>query len=249
VLQLVGVIHIPRPSYIYALLYSYNFVPKASYSGLLGSFHTLATEEHFYLLFAALFAVASLVGRVRAARILVLGFSALFLLAYLRPLFGDFEATHFVGRWTPIAMQPIVIGCFGGLLYNRALSTPESFAKIRLPEGFVYGSLLTVFLGLYAVQPYKHSSVSLSLAFLALTLALVLRPGAALSQALSNRALVYLGTISYGLYVWQSVFVGTGPSWRYITSPTTAVALVLVASVLSYELFEKKLLRLKDGFR
>lgn len=248
-LQLLDAVHIPSLSYTYALFYSYNFVPRSSYSGLLGSFHTLATEEHFYVLFAALFAAASRSGRSRTVRVLVLGFSALFLAAYLRPLFAGFQLTHFIGRWTPVAMQPIVVGCLGGLIYSRTLSRPEFFRKVRMSQSSTYAGLLLLFLGLYLTQLYTYSLVSLSIAFLALIAALTLNPASSLSRVLSNRPLVYPGTVSYGLYVWQSVLVGTGPAWRYITSPLTAALLVFVASIVSYELFEKKLLLLKGNFR
>ena len=57
ILDKLGVTQISRTSWKYALAYSYNFVPEAQYNGLLGSLHTLGTEEHFYLFFAALVAV------------------------------------------------------------------------------------------------------------------------------------------------------------------------------------------------
>ena len=34
-------------AFVYAITYAYNLVPKDFYNGLLGSFHTLATEEQF----------------------------------------------------------------------------------------------------------------------------------------------------------------------------------------------------------
>jgi peptidoglycan/LPS O-acetylase OafA/YrhL len=38
-----------KTSLIYAGLYLYNFIPRSSYDTWIGAFHSLAVEEHFYL--------------------------------------------------------------------------------------------------------------------------------------------------------------------------------------------------------
>ncbi len=71
----------------------------------------------------------------------------------------------------------------------------------------------------------------------------------ALSRFLSRQPFLYLGQISYGLYIWHSLaFALTGlvvqlePEYMYY--PELAAALLL--AVLSYTYFERPFLRLKD---
>ena len=77
---------------------------------------------------------------------------------------------------------------------------------------------------------------------------------------LENPALRYAGKISFGLYVYHwpilalfkiyilNRLVGNGYSYNsaYITVSVAALAVTLIVSVLSYHLFEKKILALKD---
>ena len=68
--------------------------------------------------------------------------------------------------------------------------------------------------------------------------------------------LVYLGRISYGLYVWHLLALDLAGRWqigsRYIVSLATKVILGFVLtvgfSVISYEFYESYFLRLKEKF-
>ena len=61
----------------------------------------------------------------------------------------------------------------------------------------------------------------------------------------------YLGRISYGIYLWQGVFVRNGPGdpagwfhrWPY------NVILTVIAAILSFEFVERRFLRLKNRTR
>lgn len=242
ILQLFRVVSISKGSYFYAIAYSYNFVPRADYTAHLGPFHTLSTEEHFYLFFGLVFMLVSLLGR----KTVWIAIPALFLflaifLDFLRPLFASFEATHFVERWTPFAVKPILIGALGAFAYKSpiirsrfsALFAGERSKKI-LALGFLF-----VFLGLYFSQVLQPNIVVLSIGFLCLFLALVINQRSWVSRVLSNRILVYFGTISYGLYVWAAVIIGTGPSSMLIASPPLAVATIFALSAFSYQFLEK----------
>lgn len=85
-------------------------------------------------------------------------------------------------------------------------------------------------------------------------LILATQSGSSVARVLSFKPLRYLGKISYGIYVfhvlalkvteWLSAKFQFGAALTLIT----AVALTILVSVLSYELFEKIFLRLKERF-
>src|SRR5690606_22108931 len=62
--------------------------------------------------------------------------------------------------------------------------------------------------------------------------------GSLLVRALNIKPLVVIGTMSYGLYVWQGIFTGNGPyrlsSQSFPPSIETGLVLTLIAAPLSY---------------
>jgi peptidoglycan/LPS O-acetylase OafA/YrhL len=93
------------------------------------------------------------------------------------------------------------------------------------------------------------ASVWASLAFLAASLAcggVLVAVLAAEGSWLSHPALVYLGRISYGLYVYHGLALGMTDSWVWPTA--SAFAVTLVAAAVSYHVYELPFLRLKRRF-
>jgi peptidoglycan/LPS O-acetylase OafA/YrhL len=67
-------------------------------------------------------------------------------------------------------------------------------------------------------------------------------------KALNNRILVYIGKLSYSLYIWQQLFTVNQP-WKGMFKGSDSVVLNLAAlalvSYLSYNCYEKFFLKLK----
>ena len=245
--EMAGVTRVKDMSYAYALTYTYNFVPREYYSTLLGSFHTLATEEQFYLAFACVFGFTLWKRSVGFAALLLAG---LIFLPMLWDSFTAYQDTHYVYRWVIFASSPILIGCLGAWVAQLPfVGDLESKAR----SGWIYRhalgfGLLAIFLGFYLGQVWQKNEVTLSIGFLALVHFLATTPTSRLARVLSYPPLVYLGTISYGLYVWQSVIIGTSVNSRWVDPPIVAVAVVFGLAYLSYELYEKPFLKLKSRF-
>ena len=70
------------------------------------------------------------------------------------------------------------------------------------------------------------------------------------SKVLEQPVLRYLGTISYGIYMYQGLFLATGPSrvadvfWPF--PQHQGICLLLLAAPLSYHFFELPFLKMKD---
>jgi len=73
-----------------------------------------------------------------------------------------------------------------------------------------------------------------------------------LVRMLEIRPLRYLGTISYGIYMWQGFFLTTGPrrvaGEMWPPSPATGVALLVIVAPLSYRYFEQPFLDWKKRY-
>lgn len=256
VLTLIGIADASKTSLLFAGFYITNFVPQSKDNGLLSSFHTLATEEHFYIIFGLLFFIFAKI----SSKLVWFLIPALFILAILflddlRPIFSNLESDFFVGRWTPFSISPILIGCLGAFLFNsdpvgKFIQSVEAHDSGKLIMGTV---LLLIFGFCYLSQVFWNEGISqphpltISIGFVALFWFLSLRPNSLVTRALSNKIFVYLGTISYGLYIWQSVINGTGSGSRWIQSPILSTILIFLAAILSYEFLEKPILKWRDS--
>ena len=256
-LHILGLTSVDPTSWIYALTYSYNFVPLDAYNGLLGSFHTLGTEEQFYMAYGLLLClIFSGIAPQRYLPAKYISLAVILIMCVtanqtLRPYFANFEVTHFVRRWSFFAMDPIGIGCLAALFYKS--KWVESFVKtVKNRETILVAthlSLCAIFLWAYIGYAFHGSVTLLSIGFSCLLLDLSLFRQTLTARVLENRVFAYLGTISYGLYVWQAVINGTGSNARWIESPYISTALVFIVSVVSYELYEKRFLELKKNYR
>jgi peptidoglycan/LPS O-acetylase OafA/YrhL len=254
-LHMAGLTTIPKESYLYAIFYAYNFVPRASYHGLVGSFHTLATEEHFYLVFGLLcflvYSVARVPSWAKSAIVILILMAGIRWLPALYPWFEQYEKDYFVGRWTPLAIEPILWGCLLAYFVKSEIFTEflEAATRTRRVRIGLHVFLLGGFLVLFLTAPFHRDGTLVTLSFCLLMADLSIYRETRLTRALQFPAFVYLGKVSYGLYVWQSVVLSTGPRGRWISSPYLAVLLVFVLAILSYELYEKRFLALKRRFR
>jgi peptidoglycan/LPS O-acetylase OafA/YrhL len=86
-------------------------------------------------------------------------------------------------------------------------------------------------------------------AIAAMMVFIINRPHSAIVRLLEIRPLVYLRTLSYGIYVWQGILTGNGP-YRQVPGwppePLLGAVLSVAVAALSYRFFEEPILRYKD---
>lgn len=234
-------------SMAFAVTYLYNFIPAVYSQSWLSSFHTLATEQHWYIVFPLLFAWAVRRKSIAFFVKILIGYivAALIAYPYVAPLGKSFvEGVH---RWTFFACIPILIGALAACLRES-----EAFARFRklsdssaaLSAAFTLAAL-GLFLAGYLMQPYLFNETAMGVAFAALIFWVAERQKSAPTRLLSIKPLDYLGEISYGLYVWQSFIIATGPDDALITDVPLAIAAIVGLSMLTFHTFEKRFLKLK----
>jgi peptidoglycan/LPS O-acetylase OafA/YrhL len=233
----------------------------------LDHFWSLAVEEHFYLFWPLV--VLLLARRPRALIAVSLAISLCAMLARLTgSLMGLSWWTTYV--LTPFRLDGLALGAFlavtarqpGGLEgLMRALPRVVAAVGGLLAGTFIWTRLVSR-QELELVLPIRAGLVLILLACLLLW-ALAAPKQSATSRFFRSRSMVFLGTYSYGLYVYHhfiSFYLTTNSTElelaRWLGSHGAAVALQatlgvsasLAVAYLSYELFEKRFLRLKRLF-
>jgi len=242
-------------SLVYAYTYIYNFIPLEHYSSLLGHTWSLAVEEHFYLIWPLFFSFL-----FPSKRKLLLFFVTLFMVASLLVYYFlikyGVDKSYFIGRWSFVAGYNIAGGCLAALLL---VNTSES-GKLRiclatnvsfLVGVFFYGNSLYLHTGYYFIDDV----ISVYLRFSGILIILVwiyLNQSSRLVKILEISALRYIGTISYGVYMYQGLLLSTGPNRvpgnNWPVSPELGLLLLVIIAPLSFHFFEKPFLRIKSKF-
>ena len=167
--------------------------------------------------------------------------------AYPPPVAVELAHRYAVNRWTIPAALPILVGCLTAcLLWKRRLHPVLSRAS-GIAGVLVF--LLPLAPSLHALVPTALQQLLSSTAIAAIMAFIVGSPSSGLVRLLELRPLVYLGTISYGIYVWQGLFTGNGP-YRQVhdwpPEPLVGAVLAIAFAALSYRFFEEPILRYKD---
>ncbi|MGN6638123.1 MAG: acyltransferase family protein, partial [Mucilaginibacter sp.] len=103
----------------------------------------------------------------------------------------------------------------------------------------------------------KYISQYLSTILIAFVVLLALQPDTLLTKVFSSKLMVRIGILSYSLYIWQQLFVGSNPwqpwmrrlygypMWQLIILKLVAAFFIAICSYA----FERRFLKIKDRFK
>jgi peptidoglycan/LPS O-acetylase OafA/YrhL len=145
----------------------------------------------------------------------------------------------------------ILCGC---LLAIGIARYPHLCRKLLLPSWAMGGLVLYFYLISPLLKIYLPRQLTPLLLFSLMALTITVFLANVLLQTgptwyhrlLENRALVFIGRISYSVYLWQQLFMNENRTWMG-TWPLSIV-LGLAVGYLSYRFIETPFLRLKDKF-
>jgi peptidoglycan/LPS O-acetylase OafA/YrhL len=233
----------------------------------LDHFWSLAIEEHFYLLWPVV--VFFLARRPRTLIAVSLAIAACAMLARLTgSLMGLSWWTTYV--LTPFRLDGLALGAFLAVTARQAGGLDRLVRLLPCVVAVVGGLLAVTFIWtrlvsrqeLELVLPVRAALILVLLACLLLW-ALIAPRRSVTTRFFCSRVMVFLGTYSYGLYVYHhfvSYYLSSNRTEfelaQWIGSHGAAVALQatmgasasLAVAYLSYEFFEKRFLRLKRLF-
>jgi peptidoglycan/LPS O-acetylase OafA/YrhL len=242
------------------LLYLSSFVQAIwGAMGPLGWTWSLSVEEHFYvcwppllrwLLNGASTGRRGARGRLRRHPLVLASAIAALIVAAATVLrvavTGSPHGNQFAYYSTFTRIDALAVGCLAALIGHRRRS--------RLPPAAGWAALLVIgwcylnpafSIGQTALNLYGLPVCTVAAAILTLTV--VNQPLGQLSRMLSFRPLVHLGTVSYGLYLWNLL---PGQTWHLISGRHAGTlgticcfAVMVVAVELSYWYVERPVLR------
>mgnify|MGYP005630231161 CR=1 FL=1 len=194
---------------------------------------SLGVEEQFYIVFPLIFwcfartAKIDTYGLKRILTILSLLSLSLFTVYYS----SNQPAAYFL---MPMRIWELGAGSLAFIIYAKT-------EEVTSHEGSTAGAslLLIVLLGCFLV-PEEHAVLTTILAVTVTSFLLVRQPGTAIQRLLSVTSIVYVGRISYSLYLYHWPIVSLAPlllpeEWRF---SGLYVVVMLLLSVVSYHLIE-----------
>jgi peptidoglycan/LPS O-acetylase OafA/YrhL len=243
--------HLTPAGAIPAVTYTSNFWSMGSQSGYVTS-HTwsLSTEEQFYVIWPALLLLS---GRKLAPYVLlVLVISS----PLLRGAIYVYTRQPALVTATYLNLDHIGMGCLLAF-WRNGLHSNALYMRI-ISSRAVY--LLPVLILIVAAQgnhPSFHRTVGLFLINAAIALCIdwaVTFPQGMVGRELNRTWVVWIGTLSYSIYLWQQPFLHfysdppalTGPLPAWFTHPVVALACTLACAMASFYLIERPCLKFRD---
>lgn len=223
------------PSYIF---YYSNWLPTSGQGPYFCAW-SLAVEEQFYLAFGLLIVFA------RRKQAIIAIASALLLKIGIYQVFGTIDGDSTFWRVLFSYQEAILIGVLIAFILNTQHGY-ELLAKLLRSRCVLtaVGSAIFSWLLFQPIRPQSSLWEQLLYVLMALLLAgFVIRPR---TPVLGGRVLVYVGRISYGIYLFHMFVICfvekiVGGSSPWLSFPLT-VGLTVLAAALSYQYFEYPLI-------
>jgi peptidoglycan/LPS O-acetylase OafA/YrhL len=246
VLSLNGIFQIPASQFLIPVFYLSNYLAPLSWE--LGHTWSLAVEEQFYLLFPG---VMLLLGINRLREVLIYVILLIPVIRLLNLMILQTHSEHIPFSFTFAFhnnMDALACGCLLAIgrdalrkneIYNSFLTTrPGIAALLVLIVAVVFYS--TEYLIIYAFV----GTTVLNFSIVFCIDWLISNPESRLGRVLNSKPFVFVGVISYSIYLWQQPFLkfAEGQWWTHFP---INVILLTTCAILSYFLVEKTFLNLR----
>lgn len=242
-----GVIRLWPGDLWHALTYTANYHLRRSW--WLDHLWSLSVEEQFYIFWPSIVCVLGARRAFRTAWIVVLAAPLIRAVMW----YGITVDTALRGECVTQEFQAVADALAAGCLlggYFHWLSSNSLYLRLQRSAWFLPLALLGTILAhaTYLVHKAVFYIAGQSLVNLGIVLCIdfcIRRPETILGRVLNCRPMLWMGALSYSLYLWQNPFLNKDVV-RPLTSYPINFVLALGAAALSYYLVEKPFLRLKD---
>ena len=236
----IGIVDLLPGDVFHASTYTMNYHHDRAWA--LNHTWSLAVEEQFYLLWP----LALLALGVRRAIICAILFTLLAPLIRATMWYGMDANVSAMTREFQAVGDALAAGCLLAVVYYRGWSLPgwfrsTGFVVIPLSLFVLPAILYKLDPGLYYV--FGQSYVNIAAAFIVWRCVSVNRGPA--YRVLNYPPMVWLGTLSYSLYLWQEPFLNSWSTAWFASWPVNLV-LAFVCAVTTHYLIERPFLGLKE---
>ena len=239
-----------------SFFYAYNFISFPHYVGEIAHTWSLGVEEQFYLLWPLFLNKVNKISKGILISFLVIALCIIFKYAFSSNIIFNYKEfilkNYFINRWFIPACLPIMFGSLTSFLlfkFNSKISVilkNSNYYNIFWFLLFVFFYFIQV---IFTNLSLIYIDVSQSFSISILLIWIVFNQENIFVNILEFKPLAFLGKISYGIYVYQGVFLKTGPTGTlFFQKYPLNIILVLIISILSYYFLEKKLLKYKSKF-
>lgn len=239
-LSLAGFITLGFGEKVHALTYTSNYYPSRGWN--LGHTWSLSVEEQFYLLWPATLILAGKRRGLYAAGLLIV------LLPFLRLLLWQvFRSQIEIGVTFETAADSLATGCVLAGSYGW-LKQQRSYNRILSSRLFVLVPLTVLAANALHDRPRLYGFFGFTIMNLGIAGCIdwcVTNHGGRLGRIINSRPLVFVGVISYSIYLWQQIFLNRYSSSWLCRFPVNLL-LVGIAALASYYLVERPSLKLRQ---
>ncbi len=246
ILQISGLIFIDRTDWIFSLTLLKQFHNPG---GITGHLWTISAEEIFYIFYPLAFTALYRKNKKLLNCLLVLVILILVPLARLinTGTFNTFAFNIFMRG------DAIAIGCLLALNYDRAVAVKiNRYAAIGVVVSLLI--LSNIFLQLEDSDQTIKTLLGASgwslpdnLAIAILLVISIEQKNTIWHKLLNSKPMIFIGTISYSIYLWQQIFTSNLDLGKINLLPFNLL-FIFIASALSYSLIEKPFLKFKERF-
>ncbi|MEP7341485.1 MAG: acyltransferase [Acidobacteriota bacterium] len=241
-----GILPVGKWEWISCLLFFRNYLaPESLGEWYTAHFWSLAIEEHFYLLWPGVLVLCG-IRRARWVGIVIALLVAAWRVVEFRQQWVSHLSPGGLFYWrTDIRLDGLLWGCAAALLLDVPVWKERLTRWLSFP---VWLLLLVMFV--VCVQFHPPLSMLWQAMLIPLILmATILRPGELVGRALEWRPMLWLGRLSYSLYLWQQLFFVGENAPRPLPVPVLqelplSILPVFACAVASYYLFETPLIKL-----
>ena len=210
---------------------------------------SLSVEEQFYFLWPVVLLLLLRARQSLEVMAWLVAGAVVVDIAWRVMLYGHADSARLYYAFDTQA-DALLVGCFVGLICPMARRGWAGWTTKAFFVGGTMGAgiLLADSIGALSVSS-RLGDPLMKVSAGAVMLLLATRPPAVVTRILSHRVMIWLGAISYSLYIWHvAVFRATGPGALHVSrllAGPIRLSLTLAVAVVSFYAIESPFLRLK----
>jgi peptidoglycan/LPS O-acetylase OafA/YrhL len=236
VARALGWVDISNEDFAFAATYTMNF--HAQRAWWVGHLWSLAVEEQFYLLWPMMmYALGTPRARNGAVVAIVCAPILRVVATRMWPAMSNLNDQAF-----PFVFDSLAIGCVLAIARDTLEANPRYTALLDSPAFWIVPALCIAALAIQ--KPIFNLGVGVTVGNLGIALVIhkcVRAPETIVGRALEWKPLVWIGTLSYSLYLWQQPFLNRHSDTWFTAFPQN-LGLALAAAMVSYYLVERPVL-------